>query len=175
MQQQQRSILLIGAGAILLLLIGGIILYFIGHKPTATEPKQNTYTDPITHETVSNPSGKTPESYGTTAGEATIFGLDKLFNQGFSTDQVDYFKSCLIDQGRLHDFKYISVDLRNLKHNFNSDTGESNYTLSIVGTKDNKQTETYGVKLDTTDISSLKVTIYSSDFSTVVKTYTEPV
>lgn len=172
-----RRKLLIICGIALAVMIGlGLLLFFTNNKPSYTQPAMHKYTDPITGETVVSPGGKTPENYGVGANQAVILGLDALFKRGLSSDQVAYLKSCLVNQGYLHKYQRISVDTRHLNHVIDSATGESLYTLSFVGFKkiDDRQGTVYGLKLDTTDFTAMKVLVYpDTAFTGTPKTYVQ--
>lgn len=53
------------------------------------------YYDPNSHQTVSNPSGKTPEKYGATTDAPIFLGTDALLNNSLTLTEVGDYKFAL--------------------------------------------------------------------------------
>ena len=73
---------------IILVIVGLGLALFLGHSTKKAAGPGGEYTDPLSHEVVSNPSGKTPETYGTNAKTPLFLGFDKLIGAGLSLDQL---------------------------------------------------------------------------------------
>ena len=87
MQSRNRyRLLLLTIGLIVLIVVWGLL-----HHKTPTK-STGTYTDPLSHEVVSNPSGKTPESYGTSPNTPLYLGFDKLLHYGITLNQLNEIK-----------------------------------------------------------------------------------
>jgi len=56
---------------------------------TSSDNFLQTYNDPISGETATNPVGKTPESYGTSANTPTYLGFKNLLPLGFTQPQLN--------------------------------------------------------------------------------------
>jgi hypothetical protein len=85
--------LIIFAGVIsLILIIVAIILSSGADKKPAANP-DNSYVDPLSHETISNPPGKGPDTFGSTPNTPIYLGIDKLIDHGLSYDQTTALRS----------------------------------------------------------------------------------
>ncbi|HEY5667826.1 MAG TPA: hypothetical protein VIR03_01545 [Candidatus Saccharimonadales bacterium] len=65
-----------------------------GSKTTDFTTQQGYY-DPNSHQTISNPSGKTPDLYGAMPGSPVFLGLNALLNNGLTLTQVGDYKFAL--------------------------------------------------------------------------------
>ncbi|MDB5168793.1 MAG: hypothetical protein JWO41_149 [Candidatus Saccharibacteria bacterium] len=88
---------------IALVLFVGLIIMVVGlshsgnkNKP-AVDPKSGLYYDKNSGETVSNPSGKTPDTYGTTPTALTYLGFSRLLDYGLGSDQLTNVKYAFQD------------------------------------------------------------------------------
>jgi hypothetical protein len=87
----RRLFLIIGIVAVTVILLVVAIILSIkqsGNKPASS----GEYVDPNSHQTISNPSGKAPESYGTRPNESIYLGISPLLDHGLSTSQINDLK-----------------------------------------------------------------------------------
>lgn len=91
MRSVNKRLFLIVSVAILLLVIGLVTLLARPAKKPST-PQITTYTDPYSHETITDVAGKAPDTYGSAAATPIYLGFDKLLDHGMTFNQVGNLK-----------------------------------------------------------------------------------
>jgi hypothetical protein len=94
-------------------------LVFLGVWLAAHQNRPNksgfsgTYDDPYSHQTVSNPAGKTPDTYGASKNQPVYLGFDKLLNYGIDLDQLNSVKLAFYNYSNSlpSPLKEISIDV----------------------------------------------------------------
>ncbi len=113
---RNRRVLILAAAIFVILVIVGLVLALRGGKKNS-----NRYTDPFSHETVSNPPGKTPDTYGVPTGQPLFLGIDKLLDHGLTFEQLNALKDTFTAYAKTKTppIQEISVDVDHitLQHN----------------------------------------------------------
>jgi len=90
MQSPNRKKILIISSVVVLVIIGAAVLLFSNHS---SKSPGSTYVDPLSHQTVSSPPGKTPDTYGTVADQPLYLGFDRLLDHGLTLVQINNLKA----------------------------------------------------------------------------------
>lgn len=108
MNRQQKIRIIIGVSAVLILAIIITVSLLIRNNPNA---HQESYVDPATGQTLSDPEGKTPETAGPEDQIVTLVGGEKLLEIGISYDQLNLIKLLLNDYSKQVDGRYNEISL----------------------------------------------------------------
>lgn len=154
-----------------LILIAGILvsavvvivclLVFGSHSKTPSNgvgsPSADHY-DPTSGETVSNPSGKGPDTYGQNSNAPLFLGTSNLLNYGLTTDQVADVKLAFTNYSTSlkTPVKQVSIDVRSIKASppGHEDPNAPSYvTFNVV--LDNATT--YAAKAQYNDLESIEL------------------
>lgn len=140
MQFRNKKILFIIAGVFLVLVFMALS---IDSKPTTTKnPDLNSgqYYDAKSRQTVSNPKDKGPDTYGVSANDPVFLGLDRILDNGLTSDQYTSLKFAFIKYATESNIKEISVDTNTFKPlSPTSDSEPQVYTLLFDLTLDRKK------------------------------------
>lgn len=99
------------------------------------------YEDPLSQQTISDPPGKTPDTYGTNKDNPVYLGFDKLLDYGLTLDQLNNLKAAfyLYSRQQSSPLKEVSMDISSL-----------NTGYTTIANHDRLYYVTYKVKLDRT-------------------------
>ena len=165
MSPKKKLIIVIGVFVILSII--AIVFALINQQSpqtiskTDTATNQNQYTDPVSGEVVSNPSGKAPEDASGYNG-VTFLGFARLIDYGISSDQLTIIKGYLENYKDIatgNKITQISLDATSLKQSVNADSGTKIVTVRIVVNKSTEQT----LELTYQGIEDMAVTVYDKD------------
>lgn len=85
-----KRLIIIAVGVIFMIAILIGLLYFRDNNENGNgQDLLQSYTDPVTGETVTNPVGKTPENSGVNNDTATLLGFNDLLDVGFTVSQIE--------------------------------------------------------------------------------------
>ncbi|MBX4190483.1 hypothetical protein KW794_00145 [Candidatus Saccharibacteria bacterium] len=142
---------------VLVVIMGVVALLHKPSKPSST-PQTNTYTDPYSHETVTETQGKAPDIFGTTAQTPIYLGFDKLIDHGVSYDQVGNLKTAFYQYSKTKNspIKEVSLDVDHIK----SIKEGRNFYLTFKVVFDRK--DIYQAKLDYTGLSAIRLYLYDN-------------
>jgi hypothetical protein len=135
-----------------------VALGFLLRSPkTAQTPKTTTYTDPYSHETITDVQGKTPDTYGSDAASPIYLGFDKLVGQGMTYDQIGNLKIALDNYSKTIQppIKEVSLDVDHIKAQ--RDNGTFYLILNLVFDRQ----KVYMAKVDYTGLNTIH--LYLSD------------
>lgn len=110
---------------------------------------QGDYYDPNSHQTVSNPAGKTPENYGATTDAPIFLGTDALLNNSLTDTQVGDYKFAIYQYFKQANIKSteVSIAVNTIAvppHDPNSASTTQTITFNIVVNRK----DTYRVSMD---------------------------
>ncbi len=156
MQSANKRRLLIILGVILLLVIGVVALLSKPPKKPST-PQITTYTDPYSHETVTDVAGKAPDTYGSTATTPIYLGFDKLLDHGMTFDQVGNLKVAFdnFSKKQPKPIQQVSIDVDHIT----AEHDTSGFFLFFNVMADRQYV--YKAKVDYTGLSAIR--LYLSD------------
>lgn len=169
--------LAIAIGVFIAISVIAISFTLISRQASQTKSKagntnsQTQYTDPVSGEVVSNPSGKAPEAVSGYNG-VTFLGFDRLIDYGISSDQLTSIKGYLEnykDVATGNKITQISLDATSLKQSINADSGTKLVTVRIVVNKSIEQT----LELSYQGIEDMTVTVYDKDHVKIYSSQTD--
>lgn len=91
--------LLIGGGALFVIIIVLLSIMSAGRDQTALKETELRY-DSNSGDTVSDPAGKTPDTYGTLADAPIFLGFERLVGEGVTIDQLNSLKYAFYQYGK---------------------------------------------------------------------------
>lgn len=127
--------------AIITVLILGLAIYFAfrpGHKSSSSD---NRYTDKFSHEVVSSPTGKQPDTYGRPGNTPLYLGFDKLLNFGLTSDQLTLLKNAFysFSSKQSAPFKQISIGVDNINSGHDDSNPSSPFYIKFNFQVDQKK------------------------------------
>jgi hypothetical protein len=132
MSRRTKLLLVVGGGFLLVILLA-IILATHKSKPKDVGTGLNYY-DPRSGETISDPLGKTKDSYGSIPDVPSVLGISKLTAYGLSQQQLGFTQDAFTKFARSQNPKVnlISIDVSSIKHlTANPQEQNSRNTLSF--------------------------------------------
>jgi hypothetical protein len=136
--QNKRRFIFAAIFVIFVLLIG----YGLLHHPAkrATTGDKGTYVDPLSHEAVSNPPGKSPDIFGQNPNSPVYLGFDKLLNHGLTFTQLTNLKTAFLNYSlkQPNHISEISIDVDHITSQYNPSSGDSNFYVLFNGVFDRK-------------------------------------
>ena len=146
-------------GSVFLVLLTMVFSIFaFRHKPNTSKIKPGSYYDKGSGETVSNPAGKTPETFGGTVDTPIFLGFDDLLTIGVSKLQLDAIKKAFDNyskDGNKH-IKEVSVTIASIKRvGPDRDSNEPGDIVTFDVTLDRKQTFKAKVESQSLTVSRL--------------------
>jgi hypothetical protein len=119
---RRLGLLLIG-----LLVIGvGLILAQRSSKKNSTATE---YLDPYSHQVVSSPRGKTPDTYGTPSDRPLYLGFDKLIDHGMSFNQVNNLEVAFYQYSKIKAIKEVSIDVDHVTTKYDPSDPSGNFLI----------------------------------------------
>jgi hypothetical protein len=144
---------------ITLLIVSGLWLGFSHKKNGSQSGQSSTYTDPFSHETVSNPSGKAPDRYGTPANQPLFLGFDKLLTYGITFDQLNETKQAFYRYStkQTPPIKQISIDVDHITTQHDQNVHNSPFVI-LFNVQFNRKTVNQA-KLSYQGLSDIQLTL----------------
>jgi hypothetical protein len=175
--EKMKKRLIYIAGAVLIIIIVGVVA-LIGNYNTH---RKETYYDPGSGETISNPINKSPEVAGGNPHAPVYLGFKKLVDVGLSQYQQQGLMKSLEDYSSKHDnaLKEVSITANSIKTNLADPTkpnDRDNVTFELTFNRNQK----VNAKLEYFDISAIQLYLYAQDSgqnlytSDVVDTFQSP-
>ncbi len=165
-----RKIIFIGAAVVALAIIGVVIILLQSKTaPTNTAGTNGTYVDPNSHETVSNPAGKAPDTAGSDPNAPIYLGISKFLDYGVSTAQMDDLKRAyyLYTTSKNPHIKEVSIGVDGIVSGPHDESGATiTDTLTFSTTFDRKTT--YTTKFVYYDIDSARLYLYDAKTKALV-------
>ncbi|HUC89795.1 MAG TPA: hypothetical protein VMR45_03260 [Patescibacteria group bacterium] len=170
MDNTSKRNLLIIIVVVVVVILGVIALVAVNKSSTTTtdvtSSKSDSY-DKNSGQTVSNPAGKTPDTYGTNAAAPIYLGTSNLLDYGVSSDQeadlryslYQYFKTT---SKNVTEISVTTNSISPVNHDPNSDSNVFTINFDFVVNKKDQ----YKAKLDYFDLSSIDLHIYDSKGTT---------
>ncbi|HVO86480.1 MAG TPA: hypothetical protein VMT23_01980 [Candidatus Binatia bacterium] len=161
----RRRLILIVAGLTLLFLV---VVAILAPRHPAKKPQTNptnSVVDPLSHKTVSNPSGVAPEHYGSNPELPIYLGFDKLLNYGLSSEQVFSLQVAFYNytQTVSPPVTQVSVGVDTISTDHDAADPNSPFFISFdVGFNGNKAGR---AKVDYSDLELKSVRLYLTDNS----------
>jgi hypothetical protein len=160
----RRKFIIIVIGVFAFVVIIGIAAVMISNhakKNSSSKTKDITtgssdYYDPNSHQTVSNPAGKTPDTYGATTDAPIYLGTDALLSNSLTDTQVGDYKFAIYQYLKQANIKAteVSIAVETVvvpPHDPNSTSMTQSITFNIVINRK----DTYRVEIDYTDLDSI--------------------
>jgi hypothetical protein len=155
MRLANRKLLVISI-LVLILIIAAIAEI---HEPAKNVPNGETgqYMDPLSHETVSSPTGKTPDTYGQNANSLLYLGFDKLLNHGLTFKQLNNLKSAFgnYSSKQSPQIKEVTIDVDHITSQYNPSSGDDNFYILFSGLFDRKTA--YRAKIQYSNITDIRL------------------
>ena len=157
MQLRSRRQLVVLACVAVLVVTGALILLMFNKNPQLKSRSSDRYTDPLSHQTVSNPQGKTPDIYGSNSDTPVYLGFDKLIDHGLSFDQLNNIKTAFYSYSKKQGqpFKEISVDVDHIS--LEHDPKVHNSPLLMLFDVQFDRKEILKAKIDYSKLSSVRL------------------
>jgi hypothetical protein len=142
------------------------LLWFIGSRSKKADTntlQPNEYFDGRSGETVSNPGGKAPDTYGNATGQPIYLGISKLLDYGVTIGQLNALKQSFFEYSKSAkaNINEVSIDISSIKSlpaNPNSVTPKQTLTFNVQFNRD----KTYDVQLDYFGINSIRLYLKDS-------------
>lgn len=161
MQSASKKRIISGAvvGLIIVLLVVGLVL--AGHHKQKAKPNSGQFVDSFSHQTVSNPSGKSPDRFGVQANTPVYLGFDKLLNYGLGYGQLAGLKSAFYKYSLSlpKPLNLISIDVDNI--NTQHDSHSANSPFDIIFRVQFDEKNIYQAKAEYSGLSDIR--LYLSD------------
>ena len=166
MQLPNRRVLAISLGV--LVIIAGMVLIAQHNSKTPNAGSAGEHVDQFSHEVVSNPPGKTPDTYGSEPNTPLYLGFDKLMNNGLSLDQMKnveqaFYKYSLSLSKPL---KQVSVGADDIKTSHDPSDPNSPFVILFNVQFDGK--DIYPAKVQYIGLDDVRLFIMSADNSKVI-------
>jgi hypothetical protein len=158
MQSVNRRIVIVGV-----LLLGTIILIIILTRPAKSpSPAVSTYTDPYSHETVTDVPGKAPDVYGSTTSTPIFLGFDKLIDQGMTYDKVGNLKTAFDNYSKTqkNTIKEVSIDVDHITTQHDNTQHNAPFLVSFK-VRFNRQND-YQSKVEYHDLNDVRLYLYDN-------------
>lgn len=170
--KQQRLLIIVGFVILSLMIIGIMVFIFnASQSQTSTEPNQNEFIDPATGETILNPDGKSPETFGTNPDAPIFVGFSNLLQFGARQTVVENTKSFLNDYANERITKNeeriteVSIVVDSIQHTIDNAANTSSYTFDIVINR----SENYSMKLMIQGVRSMTADLINADSTSILK------
>jgi hypothetical protein len=160
-QIKPRTYLIIGFVIMSLIIIGVIVFFYrlnTGKPDQVVDPKQTTYTDPGSGETIVTTDGKAPDTYGVDPDMPVYLGFTSLLSVGLSDEQVRNLKTAFFEFAVQNKPKEkiteISITVASIKQSIDRDAG-STYAFNLTMNRKTK----YHAVVTSNDITSIHLTL----------------
>ena len=155
LNRAQWSALIVGAIFVVWLIVA-LLSINSASKPQVDNP--GVYYDSWSHQTVSNPSGKSPDIYGSGGGGPIYLGIDSLVSHGLTSDQLASLKLAIntYSKSKNSSIKEVSFDIDHIT----SQHTPSQF-LMFFRIKFNRK-DIYNAKLDYSDLSAINLDLSDS-------------
>jgi hypothetical protein len=143
---------------------GGII-----NQPA--QPKEATYTDPYSGETITETEGKGSEEYNN-ENSIVYFGFARLLEYGMTQDQIEILQNYLLQYSFVRqakgesDLNEVTVDFKTYTQAIDENTSEKTVTFDLIANRD--ETQRYYIVNKSPTITTMWTDIYTADRTTLV-------
>ena len=160
---KKRNLLFVGVGLVAVVTIS--ILLFVSSHGKKTKKPLETYYDPGSGETISNPLGKVPETTGQASQNTAVYlGFDKLLNVGITNYQLEAIKQAFSNYffEKNQGVKYISATVATIVRTApNRDTNDERDIVTFSGTFD--QTTKFNARVESSDSQTSRLYLYDKN------------
>lgn len=158
--QNRRRLLFLIATAFLILLI---IVIFLVSRSSKPDVNNGVYHDPLSHETVTDTPGKSPESTGSTVDYPVFLGFDKLIDYGLTNTQLQELNQAFYNYSHKlpKPVEEVSIDVDHITSQHDPKVHKSPFVLLFKVRFDRKND--YNAKVSYTDIESLRLQLSTVD------------
>lgn len=161
--QNKRRLIVIGSFFVVLVIIGLVLV--IGNS-TKTNDITNggQHVDPFSHETVSNPSGKAKDQYGTPSDTPVYLGFDKLLDYGLGSDQLKNVETAFYtySQAQTTQIGQVSIDVDHISTQHDPNNPNSLFDINFNVQFDEKNI--YKAKVEYSGLDDVR--LYLTDSKT---------
>lgn len=128
MQSTNRKRILIVAGIFILLIV--MTLFLISRS---SKTSKNTYVDPLSHQTVTNIPGKTPEKAGSRTDFPSLLGFDTLIDYGLTYNQLNELNQAFYNYSKSLPvpIQEISIDVDHITEQHDSNASHSPFVIQF--------------------------------------------
>jgi hypothetical protein len=160
MHSNEKNLRWIYIGGAMLFVLVSVVIYLAvtrtGQKGQVAN-STNTYYDPRSKETVSDPAGKTPENYGVNPDQPIYLGFSRLITVGVTKYQVSATESALYQYSKLSkkNAKEVSITVDSVTVAAADPKNPNIQTVLFDVTFD--RTTTYKARLECFDLTSVKL------------------
>jgi hypothetical protein len=149
---------------ILIAVIFVILIIATYNKNNSKQPSLDSgkYVDPNSGETISNPKGKGPDTYGSASNEPIYLGTTELINRGVTTDDLNKLKAAFYDYSAKNNknIREVSINIASIQTPARdpNTTDPSIITFNVVF--DRK--DTYRARFQYTGLGDVRLILYNS-------------
>jgi flagellar basal body-associated protein FliL len=158
---QSRNKQLVWIAIVLFFLALAAALFLIFAPDHSKQSASTTQVDPLSHETVSSPTGKQPDIYGQPKNTPLYLGFAKFSDYGLGTDQVDNLKLAFYRYSQTLNapIARVSIDVDSIVAGHNSADPNSPFSLQFNVQFDSK--DTHKARVEYTGINDVRLHILS--------------
>jgi len=158
---RRRFIFIIGLA---LLAILALTFLLLAHSSKPPKKQSSSYVDPLSHETISNPAGVSPEIYGSNKNTPLYLGFDKLLNYGLTFDQVSSLEAAFYNYTKAQTpaLKQVSVAVDTITPQHDPNDPNSPFLLLFNVGFGGKTIYKASVNYSNLDLQSVQLTLMAS-------------
>jgi flagellar basal body-associated protein FliL len=132
------------------------------HKGNNKTPNLDSgrYYDAKSGQTVSNPAGKAPDTYGTPSDQPIYLGISSFIDSGLSDDQLTRLKYAFYNYSiqNKKNIKEVSIDINSIKPGPHNPNTNAPFTINFNVTFDRKAT--YRAKVEYSGLEDIRLFLY---------------
>jgi hypothetical protein len=166
MQSQGNKRLWAAAVLFVVIALVGLVLALGPHSKKSPD-SSGRYTDPLSHETVSDPEGKAPDTYGQPSNTPLYLGFDKLLNYGIDKGQLDNIKTAFYRYSvqQPSPIKQISIDVDHITNNPDASNPNASFIIDFNAQFD--RSKLYKSRVEYQGLDDVRLYLMNSEGSTV--------
>jgi hypothetical protein len=170
MLRNNRKLLTALAVFVVTILATIFLLVSSNHKQKNKLPNLDSgrYYDAQSGQTVSNPSGKAPDTYGSASGQPIYLGISNLVDAGLTDDQLlrlKYAFNNYFTQSKKN-AKEVSIDVNSIVHGPHNPNSNSPFSLNFNVTVD--RSKTLKAKIEYTGLEDIRLFLYDQKTNTQI-------
>lgn len=156
--QNKRKLVVVGSIVIFVIVVFAVTSLVSNRKSANNISASGVYYDPLSHQTVSNPAGKAPDTFGTANDMPVYLGFSNLLSSGLTLNQLNYVKTGFYNYSKsVGGIKEISVDISTIKLSHDNTDPNANFVLEFKIRTDRKND--FIAQVQYPDILSARVVI----------------
>jgi hypothetical protein len=157
--QNKRTIVILATIAIFLTALFCAAFLLLSQR---SEDSKREYQDPFSGEVVSDPPGKTPDKFGTSADLPLFLGFDDLIEHGLSEEQLYGLKTAFYNYSKTlsRPASEISIDVNNITDT-KEERGGNQFFVSTFPVKFNRK-DLYKARLEYTGLNDIRLYLYDN-------------